>query len=65
MKHLTHQKEEKYAELIFNFYSGQTYYPNSLVEHYSNTVHRTGASCEAHKASRYVSLCKTCESTLK
>lgn len=40
MEHLTHQKEEKYAELIFNFCSGQTYYPNSLVEHYSNTVHR-------------------------
>jgi hypothetical protein len=64
MKHLTHQKEEKYAELIFNFCSGQTYYPNSsLVEHYSNTV-CTDRS-EAHKASRYVSLCKTCESTLK
>jgi hypothetical protein len=28
MKHLTHQKEEKYAELIFNFCIGQTYYPN-------------------------------------
>ena len=29
MEHLTHQKEEKYAELIFNFYSGQTYYPQT------------------------------------
>jgi len=49
MEHdLTHQKEEKYAELIFNFCSGQTYYPNSLVEHYSNDNAPTGASCEAH-----------------
>jgi hypothetical protein len=29
MEHLTHQKEEKYAELIFNFCSGQTYYPQT------------------------------------